>query len=64
MHNSQEEFTFFMRRDAAEYCTQQLTKSTAAAVGQRHGMQMVTTQLASRPAIMREMRSLWPPVLA
>jgi ATPase family associated with various cellular activities (AAA) len=43
-----------MRPDPAEYYAHQLTNSTVAAVGQRHAMQMVTSQLASKPAIMRE----------
>jgi len=44
---------FFMRREAAEYHSQQVTQSTTAAVGQRDSAQMVTSQLASRPAIIR-----------
>ena len=43
-----------MRPDAAEYYSHQLTKSTAAVIGQRQGMQMVTSHLASRQAIMRD----------
>jgi hypothetical protein len=54
MHNSQQEFTSFMRPDAEEYYAQQLTKSTAAVIGHRHGTQMVTSHLASRQAIVRD----------
>jgi len=43
-----------MRPDAAEYHSQQLTNSTVAVIAQRHGMPMVTSQLASRPTIMRD----------
>jgi len=43
-----------MRREAAEYYSQQLTESTTVAMGQRDVPQMVTSQLASRPAIIRE----------
>jgi ATPase family protein associated with various cellular activities (AAA) len=54
MHNPQKEFMSFMRPDAAEYYAHQLTKSTAAVIGERNGTPMVTSHLASRQAIMRD----------
>jgi hypothetical protein len=43
-----------MRRQAADYYSQQVIQSTTAAVCQQDASQMVTSQLASRPAIIRK----------